>query len=117
VTSSSKRKGDKAEAEIARYLSDLTGWDVRRAYGAGRPDDRGDLSGLPYCVAQVRNWPSDVLGAERTALRDAKEQAARVAKAYFPVALVRHPGGEWVAAMSPTTFARLLSIAAAWLDR
>ena len=43
MTSSSKRRGDRAELEIARILEDLLGYRIRRKLGAGRTDDTGDL--------------------------------------------------------------------------
>jgi len=63
MTSSSKRKGDERELMAARVLSDLTGHHVRRALGAGRLDDCGDMVGIPDTVIQVADWPSDPLRA------------------------------------------------------
>lgn len=106
MTAASSRKGDRAEREIAGLLADLTGWPVRRRYREGVADDCGDLDGLPDCVAQVRHW-ADVLEAERTAIVDVERQRAE-AGVPFAVALIRHRGGRWVAAMTPEMFAALL---------
>jgi Holliday junction resolvase len=43
VTGPAKRKGDDAEREALDVLRSL-GLDVRRNYGAGRPDDIADLT-------------------------------------------------------------------------
>lgn len=42
MTSPSKRRGDQAERELAKILSDELGVRVRRKLGAGRRDDEGD---------------------------------------------------------------------------
>ena len=43
MTGSSKRKGDRAELEVQGILRDLLGVPARRALGAGRKDDVGDI--------------------------------------------------------------------------
>ena len=55
MTTPSKRKGDKAELELARLLADLLGMKVRRKLGAGRTDDEGDLEGIPGWTVEVKN--------------------------------------------------------------
>lgn len=47
-------KGAKAERDVAKYLA---GWwpMARRALGAGRKDDRGDIHGIPLTVVQVKD--------------------------------------------------------------
>lgn len=45
----SKRKGSQFERDLVRELR-ARGWDAERAYGAGRPDDVGDIAGLPVVV-------------------------------------------------------------------
>ena len=106
MATSSQRKGDRAELEIAAYLADVTGWPVRRRLQEGRFDDCGDLEGLPDCCAQVRNWRNP-LEAQRTAL-SVLERQRQAAGATFGVALIRHPGGTWVASMTPEMFVTLL---------
>lgn len=97
MTTSAKRKGDKAELEIARLIADLTSWPVRRKLGAGRSDDSGDLDGIPNTAAQVKNY-ADPARAIREALADLEEQR-RNAGATFAVAFVRRRGGKWAAVM------------------
>jgi hypothetical protein len=118
MTGSAKAKGDAAERELADLLNAYADndpdnrWNVRRALGAGRQDDQGDLVGVPRCIVQVRNY-ADEQRAERTALADAMEQLANASLLDFDyaVAAVRHRGGRWVISMHPTTFVRMLQAA------
>lgn len=95
----SKRKGDRAELEIARILSDLLGLDVRRALGAGRADDVGDLHGIPDVCAEVKNYQS-IARAIDDGLADLEREQAN-ASVPFGVVFVRRPGGgdRWIAVM------------------
>lgn len=102
-----KRRGDRAELEVAALLTDLTGYPVRRKLGAGRQDDTGDLDGIPRTVVQVANW-SDALRAVRH-----KPEAAEVqrlnAGADLAASAIRLRGGVWRFVMLPEQFA-------AWVD-
>jgi hypothetical protein len=95
----SKRKGDRAERELAGLLADLTGYDVRRALGAGRREDIGDLWGLPGAVIQVADW-SDVLRAvrEKPLAAELQRENAGVDLAWT---FVRLRGGVWRAVQTP----------------
>ena len=90
-----KRKGDKAELEVAGRLRDLTGWPVTRKLGAGRREDAGDLAGLPDCTAQVKNY-RDIARAIREAVPALEAQHAH-GLTTFAVAFIRRPGGRWIA--------------------
>lgn len=46
VTSPSKRKGARFERAVVEYFRAHGFPHAERAYGAGRPDDRGDIDGL-----------------------------------------------------------------------
>ena len=50
-----KVKGDKAERDVAGYLAAHGFPYAERAYGAGRPDDVGDIDGIPGVVVEVKN--------------------------------------------------------------
>lgn len=91
----SKRKGDTAEREIAALLRNHLGLDIRRALGAGRTDDIGDLHGLPNCAAQVKNY-IDPARAIREGLADIERQQTN-AGATHGVVFIRRPGGNWIA--------------------
>ena len=100
MTNPQKRKGDSAERELAKHLSDLLGFTVRRKLGAGRQDDEGDLDGLPDCTAQAKNY-TDVLRAIREGL-PAVEQQQKNAATTHGVLFVRRRGGQWIAIQTLT---------------
>lgn len=99
----SKRKGDKAELELARILADLTGMPVRRKLGAGRADDTGDLTGLPGVTIEAKNY-RDIATAIRDGLDDLDREQANSGDP-FGVCFVRRPGGRWIAVMTPEQWA------------
>lgn len=105
MTHPSKRKGDKAELEVAGILNDLLGVPARRKLGAGRLDDIGDIDGVPNTCIQVVNR-QNIARALWEKLPACEEQQAR-AGATFGATFVRMPGGRYVVAMTPEQFAAL----------
>lgn len=87
----SKRKGDQAEREAAKLLSDHLGLPVRRKLGAGRMDDEGDLEGVPDVCIEVKHRAS-VTDSVRLGLADLEREQAN-AGTTFGVCMVRLPGG------------------------
>lgn len=98
----SKRKGDKAELEVQALWRDHTGVMARRALGAGRKDDVGDITGIPHTVCQVVNW-RDVAAAVRTKPKEAEVQRER-AEMPFACTFVRLKGGDYRVVMTPEQF-------------
>lgn len=95
MPSTSKRKGDAAELEIARLLTEQLGGTIRRRLGAGRRDDTGDLDGLVDTTAQVKNY-ADITRAIREGIDSSVEQQQN-AGTQFGVCFIRRPGGRWIA--------------------
>ena len=93
----SKRKGDAAELEIAKYLSDHLGHDVKRMLGAGRADDVGDLHGIPDCTCEVKNY-KDLATGINEGLADLDREQVN-AGTTFGVVFVRRRGGRWLAVL------------------
>jgi hypothetical protein len=57
MANSQKNKGDEGEREVQALLRDLLGRpNIRRALGAGRKDDVGDIDGVPQTAVQVAWW-------------------------------------------------------------
>jgi len=54
MTSPQKIKGSAYEREVAKALTE-DGIPAERAYGAGRPDDVGDISGIREWVIECKN--------------------------------------------------------------
>lgn len=97
-----KRKGDRAELEVQGLLRDHLGVPARRALGAGRRDDVGDIHGLPQTVVQVANY-ADIARAIREKLPEAEAQRER-AGVPFAATFIRRRGGGYVVAMTPEQF-------------
>lgn len=112
MTHPARAKGNRAEVELAKLLSGLTGWVVRRRLQEGRADDTGDLEGVPYTCVQVKDF-ADPQRAIREGLLDLDVQQARAA-ARYGVLFVRRRGGRWLAVMSPIQWAQLATDATHW---
>lgn len=99
MANSAKRKGDRAEREACQILSDLTGYNILRALGAGRKEDVGDVHGLPGAVIQIADW-KDALRAvrEKPLEAEAQREHAGVDLAW---SAVRLRGGVWRFVQTP----------------
>lgn len=77
MTSPERRKGNGFEIEIVKYLR-LHGFPyAERAYGAGRPDDCGDIDGIPGWVIEAKNHKSlDLAGWANEAAAEAQNARA-----------------------------------------
>lgn len=106
MTTPSKRKGDAAELEIAALLTGLLGFNVRRAIGAGRQDDTGDLVGIPDTTVEVKNYAtvSDAINAGIPDLEREMQNSGHL----FGAVLVRRRRARthrWVVVMPVETWA------------
>lgn len=102
MTGPGKRKGDRAELEAQGLWRDHTGVAARRALGAGRRDDIGDITAIPHTVCQVVNW-RDVAAAVRAKPKEAEDQRERAGMP-FACTFVRLKGGEFRVVMTPEQF-------------
>lgn len=107
-----KRRGDRAEREIAELMSHHLGITVRRKLGAGRQDDEGDLEGVPDCTVQVADWQDKVQAIRVKA--EAADRQAENAGTTFGVAAIRLQGGQWRFVMTPEQFATWAREALPW---
>ena len=111
MANSSKRKGDRAEMEVQGILRDLLGVPARRALGAGRKDDIGDITGVPDTVIQVVNW-KNVAKAVREKPLEAEGQRRATAlngmgADVFAATFVRLRGGDYRVVMTPEQWAMM----------
>ncbi len=106
MTSPSKRKGDAAELEVQRLLQDELGVPARRALGAGRKDDIGDITGIPDTVIQV-TARRDLAEAIRMKLPEVEDQRQRAGARYSAV-FCRRRGGDYVVCMTPEMWCSLI---------
>lgn len=81
---------------------DHLGIPARRALGAGRKDDVGDIHGIPSTVISVANY-ADIGRAIREKLPDVEVQRQN-ADALFAAMFVRRRGGGYVVCMTPEQF-------------
>lgn len=102
---SSKAKGDRAELEVQGWFRDELGVPARRALGAGREDDVGDMHGIPRTIIGVANY-ADLDRAVREKLPDLERQRGN-AGADFAAMFCRRRGGSYVVVMTPEAFAAL----------
>lgn len=105
VLNPSKRKGDRAELEVQGMLRDHLGVPARRALGAGRLDDHGDIHGVPNTVIQVANR-RDVARCVSTKPLEAERQR-QTANVDFAATFIRLFGGEYRVIMTPEQFFKL----------
>lgn len=105
MSNPSKAKGDRAELEVQAWFRDYLGVPARRALGAGRKDDVGDIHGVPATVVSVANY-ADLDRAVREKLPDLDRQRENAA-ADFAAMFCRRRGGAFVVVMTPEQFAAL----------
>jgi Holliday junction resolvase len=98
MANSSKRKGDKAELEVQAILREHLGIPARRALGAGRKDDCGDIHGVFDTVIQVANH-KEVARAVREKPLECERQRQQ-ADTTFAATFIRLRGGEYRVVMT-----------------
>lgn len=101
MPSPSKRKGDRAELEVQGIFREHLGAG-RRALGAGRKDDIGDITGVANLVVQVADW-KDVAQAVRHKPLEAECQRGNSGDDHA-CAFIRLRGGAWRVVMTPEQF-------------
>ena len=95
VANPNKRKGDRAELQLAKMLTELLNTPIRRMLGAGRADDIGDLDGMPTTAIQVKHW-RDITAAIREGITQLQEQQ-RNKQAPDGVLFIKHNKHGWLA--------------------
>lgn len=101
-----KNKGDRAEREVAKLLTQLLRRPVRRKLGAGRQDDTGDLDGIQDWTVQVKNR-RDIARAIREGINQLDEQQ-RNNNTPHATLLIRTPGGVWLSVQRIEQWAKTL---------
>ena len=94
-----KRKGDRAELEVQAMLRDNLGVPARRALGAGRTDDIGDIHGVPDTTIQVASI-ARINEAIREKPLECEQQQQRAGTTHGAT-FVRLHGGKWRVVMTP----------------
>jgi Holliday junction resolvase len=103
MTNPPKRRGDQAEREVTQLLNDHLGLNARRAFGAGRGHDEGDIVGVPYTAIQVAARTTRVADAIRHKPNDAEKQRVN-AHVPFAATFLRLRGGSYRVVLTPEQF-------------
>ena len=90
-----KNKGDRAERELAKRLTDLLNRPMRRMLGAGRQDDIGDIDGIDDTAIQVKHW-HDITAAITTGMTQLDQQRKNK-HADHSVLFIKHRTHAWLA--------------------
>lgn len=107
MTSPQARKGAQFERDVVEFLRAAGHPHVERAYGAGRPDDVGDLDGVPGWALELKNHKTLALSG----WLDEAEVERVNARARFCAVIAKRRGksaGESYVVMTLATFAELL---------
>lgn len=91
-----------AEREVCALFNEHLGVPARRAFGAGRALDEGDIVGVPNTTVQVCNR-ADLDRAIREKLPQLDQQRGN-ARADFAAMFARRRGGRFVVVMEPEHF-------------
>jgi len=103
VANSNKRKGDRAERELATLLTVLLHKPMRRTLGAGRKDDIGDIDGIDDIVIQVKHWQDITAAITQGIGQLARQQGNK--KATHGVLFIKHRKHGWLAVTTITEWA------------
>jgi hypothetical protein len=103
----SKRKGSAFELDVVRYLQANGHPYAERTYGAGRPDDRGDIDGIPGWVIECKNEKSTDLAGWCT---EAAAEAVNARRSWWAAIAKRRnrPVCDSYVVMTLAQFARLV---------
>jgi hypothetical protein len=103
VANPNKRKGDRAERELATTLSEMLNKPIRRMLGAGRKDDTGDLDGIADTAIQVKHW-NDITAAITQGITQLAQQQQHK-NATHGVLFIKHRKHGWLAVTTLTEWA------------
>ena len=109
MTSPQARKGSTFERDVVRCLHAHGHRYAERSYGAGRPDDVGDIDGIPGVVIECKNYRTiDLAG-----FMDEAETERVNAGAELAVVVVKRrqkPAGQSYAVLTLHDLAELLKL-------
>ncbi|MGO8870936.1 MAG: hypothetical protein ACLQPH_05945 [Acidimicrobiales bacterium] len=108
MSSAERRKGSQFERDVVAFLRANGHPYAERAYGAGRPDDRGDVDGIPGWTLELKNCQRlDLAGW----CSEASSEAANARRPRWSVIFKRRnrPTADAYVLLDLATFAELLS--------
>lgn len=109
MVNSNKDKGDQGERDVQALLRVILGLPkVRRALGAGRQDDVGDIDSVPNTAIQVARCKVARLTTVINAKTKEVESQRRNRRVRFAASFIRWDYGQnWIVVMTPRQWARL----------
>ena len=109
MVNAAKQKGDQGERDVQNLLRDLLDIpEIRRALGAGRQDDVGDIDNVPHTALQVARTKASYLTRIMTKKVKDVEDQKRHKGALFAASFIRWDRGPgWFVVMSPEQWALL----------
>lgn len=107
MTNRNKAKGSQFERDVVCHLRANGFPHAERAYGAGRPDDRGDIDGIPGVVIEAKNCARLELAKW---IEEAERERANANAAYGVVVYKRrgHNAAKAYVTMTLDTFAAIM---------
>jgi hypothetical protein len=108
MPSPSRRKGTQFERDVVAYLRDHGFPYAERHYGAGRPNDVGDIDGIVGWTLEVKNCRAIELGGWMTEA-EVERQNGRQQHAAVIAKRRNRPVGDAYVVMTLTSFAALLA--------
>ena len=108
MTSPQARKGSQFEREVVAYLRANGHPYAERSYGAGRPDDVGDVDGIPGWALELKNHRALELS---TWMTEAEAERVNGRQRFAAVIFKRRnrPTRDSYVLLDLSTFARLLA--------
>ena len=108
MTNRNKVKGSQFERDVVAYLRANGHQYAERAYGAGRPDGRGDIDGIPGWTLELKNHRA----LELSAWQDEAERERENGRRRFAAVVFKRrnkPVADAYVLLSLSTFAELLA--------
>lgn len=109
LTNSAKDKGDRGEREIEALFQQEGITTARRALGAGRLDDVGDVHGIPQLCVQVA-WRENLQQTIWQKLPQSEQQRQN-RRVRFAATFLRTSRKPWIVVMTPGQFFKLYKYA------
>lgn len=102
-----KRKGDEGELDVQELLVRLIGdYRIRRALGAGRQDDVGDMHNVAHTAIQVGRRKSIARAIYEKGPAESERQRKNK-RVPFAASFLRADRGEWIVVLSPAQWVKL----------
>ena len=114
MATGAKRIGDDAEREAQELWRAFGFPKARRALGAGRQDDVGDMHGIDLTAIQIQRCSAATLASAIVTKVQDVEQQRKNRRVPFSAVMLKRKGARilpWIVVLSPEAFAKVLRYA------